>query len=275
MNYQLPKFLVIRFAPGSGANFLVSVLQCSDEVGHWIEQYENNKSSALWIDYFKSVFTNDLSSWLEKEPISIMNLGTREIFSAKYPRGNDLSISEFINLEQKFCSKHYFDLVEKNLFVPIYWHKTHLPTYFQNATFIDIMLDNKSIKWYDKSVYYKNFTIKQVNPDRSLEIYRNEHRPTIVPSVFTGHNEYLKTYKSFRNFVQTEIIDNPWKAQYLDQNCLESYNLPRFRLVLSDLLEFDAFERMYQQLCLFLKIKPIDQQLLHTLHHHWRTCHVY
>ena len=275
MTQLLPRFLVVRFAPGSGANFLVSILQCSHGVGHWFEEYENNKNSVLWQNYFESVFPKDLSTWLVKEPISLMTLGTREIFSAKYPRGNDLSLEEFQNLEQKFCSQHYFDLVKNNLFVPIYWHKKHLPRYFANATFVDIMLDQPSLKWFDRSVYYKNFTIKQPNADKSITVYRNEHRPSIQPSVFTGDNEYIKTYKSVRAMITEEILDNPWRAQYLDKNNLDDHGLPRFKLILSDLLTFDAFDNMYQRLCKFLHIKPIKQELLKELHTIWRLRHDY
>ena len=208
----LPKFLVIRFAPGSGANFLTSVLQCSPEVGHWQEHLEHNKPAIDWLAYFKQCFQPDFDCWLQKEPIANQHLGTREIFSAWYDRGDRLTVNEFLTLEQQHCSEFYFELKRKGVFIPIYWHKDIFPSYFQNASFIDILLDHASLKWFDRSLYRKHYKVVGVDPKGPVVVQNRRHRSKIVPRTFTGSNEFEKTYSSFTRFIKEEIIGNRWRT---------------------------------------------------------------
>lgn len=270
---SLPKFLVIRFAPGSGANFLTSVLQCSPQVGHWRSDLEHNRSNADWLEYFAQSFSPDFDNWLINEPVANQRLGTREIFSAWYDRGNDLSVTEFNTLEQKYCSELYFELKLKDSFIPIYWHKSIFPAYFSNATFINIVLDRASLKWFDRSLYKKHYKVVS-QQDRHVIVQHNRHRPSIVPQSFKGSNEFRKTYCSFKEFIRDEIISNPWREFYQSPK-FDSGGRPEYSLALGDLLNFTRFKKKYKQLCDVLVLTPVNDDLLEQLHTQWRSCHDY
>ena len=101
----LPKFLIFRFAPGAAGNFVSSMLQCSPEVAHMSSEEQSNKPNNNWIQYFKKVFHDDLANWTYKEPSSVYNWGTKNIFSQKclyIPVWNDAVTSAKYTLERFF-----------------------------------------------------------------------------------------------------------------------------------------------------------------------------
>lgn len=275
--YQLPKFLVIRFAPGSAGNFLTSLLQCSPQVGHWFEDIEYQRPNVDWLEYFKKVYVSDLSQWLYNEPVAKQQLGVRDIFSAAYDRGNDLTLKQFKEQEQQYCSKLYWDLRQRQVYIPIFWHKRHFPIFFQNAAFIDIMLDQESVSWFDRSYYKKHFKIDTVNDDGSIIVCYQRHRSTIVPKTFAGTNQYKNYHRYFAEFVRKEIFANPWRARYLTDDYLKdsTHNNLHCSLKLSDLLNFDRLKLQYQNLCGVLSIDPMPEAQLLVLFNHWRQCHDY
>lgn len=268
---SLPKFLVIRFAPGSGANFLTSILQCSPEVGHWQSELEHAKPHCDWLAYFKKSFRPDFVNWLHNEPIANQHLGTREIFSAWYARGNNLSARDYLTQEQQHCSDFYFELKRKGVYIPVYWHKPITPAFFQQATFVNILLDKPSLKWFDRSLYRKHYQVTKVNSDCSVVVQNNRHRPSIVPQSFTGTNEFEKTYSSFTRFIKDEIISNPWRVGFQNPNYVTS----GYTLTLGDLLDYQLFKEQYANLCKYLSITAIPNELLEQLHSQWRDCHDY
>lgn len=275
--FKPPKFLVIRFAPGSAGNFLTSLLQCSEGVGHWFEHLEQDKSQQDWLSYFQKVYVTDLSQWLQNDPQTCTTLGIREIFSASYDRGNDLTVEQFAQQEIQHCSAFYFDLKRQNRYIPILWHKNFFPAYFSNATFVNIMLDADSIRWFDRSYYRKHFRLEHKNQDGSFIMRYERHRPSIVPSTFTGTNDYLNYHTNFFEFARQEIFGNVWRKRYLDNDYLNNTTngRPEFTLGLSELLSFEKLEPTYRKLCKFLTIDPMPANLLQELFLHWRQCHDY
>jgi hypothetical protein len=269
---NLPKFLVIRFPIGGAGNFLSSTLQCSNGVGHWLEFLEINKSNNNWVDYFKKVFTSNLERWVENEPISKHQLGTREIFSANYSRGNNLTLDEFFALEKQYCTDYYFSLKRENKFIPIFWHKQFNPVYFNKAMFIDVFLDKDSLSWYDRAYFRKHFSVtKQIS---NILVTNNAHRPSIIPKTFTGQNLYQEEYNSFYSFAKKNIFNNPMRSLYQDDNIFTNKNQPNMKIWLSDLIDHDRFISVYPKLCNFLDVKPIDIGIIKQLHLHWISCHV-
>jgi hypothetical protein len=277
LTYKLPKFLVIRFAPGSAGNFLTTLLQCSKGVGHWVEQLEHCKPAVNWLAYFKQVYTPDLSQWLTNEPLSKQDLGTREIFSATYDRGNNYTVEQFAKLEKKHCSDFYFELKRKQHYIPIFWSKNYLPTYFHNSTFINIMLDQSSVYWFDRSFYKKHFTLDRYNPDGSMIMRYERHRNNVIPQTFKGQNQYKNYHPNFTNFARKEIFGNVWRKRYLSPEYLNNSTngCPEYTISLADLLSIEKLTPQYYTLCNFLTIEPMPEQQLIELFSHWRQCHDY
>lgn len=272
-----PKFLVIRFAPGSGGNFLSSLLQCSNNVGHWNKSLEYDKPNSNWVTWFDLCFSKNLNNWLEHEPIANHDLGIREIFSAWYDRGNNLSPTDFFNLEKKFCTPYYHYLKNKDSFIPIFWHKNYFPSYFKHSVFVDIMLDQLSIKWFDRSWYYKHHDVKVDRLSKKYLVTRRRHRSSIQPVDSNFSNDYQTSYDSFRSLIKQEVYGNIWRSKYLDENFLKSSseNCPRYVLKLSNLLELDQCYQQYVKICSFLKVNILDYSLFNQLFLIWRNRHAY
>lgn len=272
-----PRFLVIRFAPGSGGNFLSSLLQCSDTVGHWNQSLELAKPNSNWIAWFESCFDKNLNSWLDNEPVANHMLGTREIFSAWYERGNELSPDEFFELEKKFCTPYYFHLKNTSALVPIFWHKNYFPCYFENSVFVDIMLDRPSLSWFDRSWYYKHHEVNFDPESKQYYVLRRRHRLSIQPATGNFKNKHEAVYDNFKSLVRHEVYNNPWRAKYLNKNFLDasSNNRPRYILKLSDLLECDQCYQQYIHICNFLKINMLNHALFSQLFSIWRNRHAY
>lgn len=269
---ELPKFLVLRFPIGAAGNLLSSILQCSPEVGHWNESLEKSKPNSDWNLYFKQVFTDDLTLWLENEPIGKHQLGTRNVFSAHYPRGNDLTVEEFLQMEETYCTDYYLSLRKEDKFIPIFWHKTFFPSYFQRATIVNILLDKKSIRWYDRAYLNKHFYIKET--DNKLLVTNKSHRPQIVPKTFTGVNVYQEEFDSFCAFAKKNIFNNPMRSLYLNHDMFLNFgNRPQKNIYLSSLISTDDFIEAYPKLCRFLDITPISISTARQLHEHWVSCH--
>jgi len=273
----LPKFLVFRFAPGSGGNFLSSLLQCSSSVGHWNNELEYSKPNSNWINWFEQCFDKNLKNWLDHEPVANHKLGTREIFSAWYDRGNTISISDFFDLEKKFCTPYYHYLKNKNLFIPIFWHKDYFPVFFKNSVFVDIMLDQSSLKWFDRSWYYKHHQVDFDSTTNCYSVIRRRHRSTVQPSSKSFDNECTTTYNNFRSLVRQEIYNNPWRSKYLNKNFLNdcSRDRPRYTLTLSNLLNLDQCYDQYTKICNFLNLTALDYRLFEQLFLIWRNRHNY
>lgn len=272
---QLPRFLVIRFAPGAGGNFLVSLLQCSHGVGHWNADLERRKPNVDWELWFEQSFSKNLSSWLWSEPIALNQLDTRNVFSAWYDRGNELTVKQFLQLEKEQCSAFYHELKNQNKLIPIFWHKDVFPSFFQNACFVNIMLDSNSIGWYDRSWYYKHHSVEY--KDGHYNVYRNRHRKDIQPKNANYKNFDSVTYDTFFEFARQEIYNNPWRGRYLNPSFLDqsSGNRPQYTLHLSDLLEFDALFEQYTKICKWLEIDILDRGLIEKLFCIWRGRHEY
>jgi len=271
----LPKFLIIRFAPGAAGNFVSSILQCSQSIAHWSQQQELQKPNNNWLEYFINVFPQKLDEWIYKEPIGQLNWGTRRIFSQKYQRGNNLTVEEFLQQEATYCNEYYHCQKQKELWLPIFWHKNHMPEYFKNSTTVTIHLDQPSLRWYDHCVYYKHHQIFKQD-SAGIHVRLLENRPDFVLPEFKNTAEYEKIYPTFKLFVQDRILNNEFKNIFKDNNNIKSWSIPNIDLNLTDVLDVDKFYKIYQIICYQLSINdqlPVDTFSI--LHQYWRKLHAW
>jgi hypothetical protein len=269
----MTKFLILRFAPGAAGNLVSSILQCSPEVAHWDPTQELQKSNNNWLDYFKKIFPTDISQWIYHEPIGQLNWGTREIFSAKYERGNNLTQTEFENLEIIHCTKYYHEQKKLDRYLPIFWHKEHMPSYFANSRAITVHLDSKSLRWFDHAVYKKHYRIIK-NTSDCITVQRLENRPEIVIKQFQGQVEFESQWPSFRSFVKECILENPFRLQYSQTERMPLWPIPCQTISLSNILTTSTFYACYLNLCQFLEITPVlSIQSLSEIHSYWRQIH--
>lgn len=270
---DLPRFLIFRFAPGAAGNMISSLLQCSPEVAHWNAGCQDRKPAVDWLDYFQQVFPKDMSIWLYHEPIGQLQWGTREIFSAKYPRGDDLDIQQFLRLEHNVCTQYYHANKQAGRYLPVFWHKPNMPQYFAKSRSVVIKIDSASLRWYDHAVYYKHHRVLR-HDDRGILVRLLENRPEVVPEQFKNLTKFEQYWPSFRAFVRERILDNPFRNQYRNADLIPNWSIPSVMIELTDLLNSARIDRCYRNLCQALDITPVlNNAELRDMHSYWRNLH--
>jgi hypothetical protein len=270
-----PKFLVVRFAPGAAGNMITSLLQCSPEVAHWDPGQQYQKPKNNWIDYFKKVFPTQINTWLYHEPVGQLHWGTREIFSAKYPRGNDIGLDQYLDLEKIHCTDYYHEQKNAGRYLPIFWHKKFMPEYFNNSKSLIIKLDDHCLRWFDHAVYKKHYEIIS-SSEKEVNVRLLQNRAEVVPKSFHGTVEFTKTWPSFKEFVKQMIYNNPYRAQYRSLEQIGTWNIPSVSVNLSSLLDKDKIYDSYCTICEFLQIsKSLSRSELQLLHTYWRGLHAF
>jgi hypothetical protein len=267
---NLPKFLIFRFAPGAAGNFVSSMLQCSPEVAHMSSEEQSNKPNNNWIQYFKKVFHNDLANWTHKEPSSVYSWGTKNIFSQKFNRGNKLSVKQFERLENQHCTDAYHDAKQKKLYIPIFWHKNHMPVYFANSITVTIDIDTKFAgRWFNRARYKKHYNAKYNHSGITVDIMEN--RPNYQVAGFT--NPSAKQFSTLYQFVREEIINDVFRQNFTNLQNVTSWNIPNVHLNLSHILT-DKFANQYHRICGFYNLTPIRNTIeVIQLQEHWLNCH--
>jgi hypothetical protein len=267
-----PKFLVMRFPFGAAGNFVASCLQCSTGVGHWSPEIEAAKPDVDWLSYFKDVFTPDYDNWITNEPSVRYSLGVNEIYSSFYERGNYLKDIEFTNAELA-CNQHYFNLKKADKYIPVFWMKAFFPAYYERSVFVDIFLDDASLRWYDRAYYRKHFKVKYA--DQKYIVLNKHHIPGAAPKSFSGSNQYITHFDTFRAFVNKSIIGNTCKSLFQSADVFDncSGNRLRHKMFLSDVLNHDNFISQYEKICDLIEVATISRTEISSLHKHWLGCH--
>ena len=267
---ELPKFLIFRFAPGAAGNFVSSILQCSPEVAHLDEQEQQNKPNNNWLQYFNKVFTNDLENWTYKEPSSVYNWGTKNIFSQKFDRGNKLSVRQFQQLEKLYCTDAYHKAKQQQLYIPIFWHKNRMPVYFAKSVTVTIDIDTKfAQRWFHRARYKKHYNAR--TNSKGITVAIMENRPNYQVAGFT--NPTLKKFATLHQFVREEIINDAFRQNFINLQNVTPWNIPNVNINLSDILT-DKFVLRYHDICAKYSITPIrDTFDVIQLQKHWLDCH--
>lgn len=252
---------------------LISLLQCSPEIAHWDPKCQAQKPQVNWLEYFQEVFPVEVHRWVYHEPISRLAWGTREIFSAKYPRGDDLTAEEFLDLEENVCNKWYHANKNAGRYLPIFWHKKNMPKYFANSKSVIIRLDRKSLRWYDHAVYHKHHQVIHRDATK-ITVRLLENRPEVVLPQFRKAVDFERSWPTFREFVRERILDNAFRHLYCNINSIPPWPIPTTSVDLSDLLDRDRIVKCYHFLCEQLAVTPVlNDSKIHSLHSHWRNLH--
>lgn len=262
-----PHFLLIRFAPGSAGRFLATMLMGSDSIAHFDPKV---LTLADKIDYIKCSFTKDLASWLKTEP-NDKEAWNINFVSNKYPRGQDLTVEQFTELSQQHCTSHYHRSVAEGKIIIIPWNKLNIPSFYE-GDLVSIFLDQKSRRWFHRSLWYKHYGKK----DGYIHLKENDpacHRQHQIGLVSKFNNPVI--FKDdCRNFARTMIMDSQFVRQFSDMQSLmmvKNHNV----IELSNLLEETRFLAVIKTLVRDLGLKDIDEWYLKEGFAHWKSCHGY
>ena len=157
INSKIP-LLFVRYAPGSAGNFLISILQTSNKLPCWDIQVENSKSTLQFEEFFKNWFSKcfqpDLENHIKYEPHHPYQL---DFVSAKHPRGDDLSVEEFIEELKNRQDQLFLSNIQCQQQTVMRLNKSNVPRWGLGNPLINIVVDSLSKKWFYKIRYIKLF----------------------------------------------------------------------------------------------------------------------
>jgi hypothetical protein len=262
---MIPNFVIVRFAPGAAGRFLITMLMGSDDVAH----YDSNcKTIKEKLNYLKTSFTKDLDRWLLTEPSDKLAWGITFV-SNKYPRGNNLSISEFEALSKEHCTPWYFENVALGKKIIIPWNKSAIPVFYKGAS-ISIIIDKPSKRWFHRAHWIKHYGL--ING----KIHLKENDPAVhrapLDKIVRQFNNPIYSNEKFISFVKKNVVGTDINKLFYDINNLEHANND-ISINLSSLLNESQCLNVINNLCIQLRLKLIDQTYLKEGFNHWRNLH--
>lgn len=254
---------------GGAGRFLTSCLMASSSVAHFDRGIEQNKTEELCLDYVKHKFTNSLDWWLKTEPNAI-DAWNLSFISSKYPRGDNLSLDEFVANTKEQCTDYFWESIDSNKLIGINYHKTTNPVYFQQAKNIVVIVDPASVKWLHRANWYKHYAVT----DQGIHIKINDpvYFNSVMGRYFSQFNNPIYSDEHFYSFVKKNIINCKFKDAFLVKENFE--HLPNVEFInLSDILDKERFVENVQQIAKKLELQPISASFLESAHQHWDQCH--
>lgn len=154
-----PRFIITRFTHGSAGKFLSTVLQTSEKIDHWSvvvqSQKNTNLNESVTLEYVRRSFPKEHSLYLRAEPMVPYNT---DLYSAGYPRGNDVTLDQYLKHAITNNDHRLLGCIKNNLLVNIIFHKPCVPIFCQGAEVITITVTSDSEKqWLYKTLWSKQF----------------------------------------------------------------------------------------------------------------------
>lgn len=267
-----PKFLIVRYANGSAGKFLTTLLMASKSVAHFDQSVENNKTDSACLNYVKSHFVSNLNDWLTYEPKHTDAWNLHHI-SSNYPRGEELSIKQFLAIAKNDATLHFWNSVSKNKFIPFIWHKTSTPDFFKNSKFITILLDSESLKWYHRARWYKQYSV------RGNKIHLNEQDPKFNTSKLNKYYDQFKNEmdveQSVFSFIKQNILKDHKKYLFQNHDTFANQPITQEFINLSDILDVERCISKINHICNTYALDLISADLIRRCHSHWSSCHLF
>lgn len=220
------KFIIVRFAPGSGGKFLSTLIQLSPDVNPWDAQVQNTQV----VNWFKDHFAGDFINWLKLEPEVPYQTN---FVSNRFSRGDNISTQDALNLlsNDQLFQQHWHN--DKK--ICLISNKSRVPDWVKNnCQVVNLVIDNvQSKKWTSRCRLHKQFLkqgdqwiIKQDHPDFCSSARSALAKQFNNPTTYSGTTiEFLKTYivndPLIKTFTQpsTILVDesNQSEQQYFVQ----------------------------------------------------------
>lgn len=210
MGYQSNSpFIVVRFAGGSGGRLISTMLQLSDDVAHWNEQFEDKSKWSLddYTTYISSSFPQDSKKHLRVEPDLPYN---SDFYSGTYERGENITFDQYCEYQKQSNCKYFFNNVEQQKYVNLILHKSKIPLFMQGSHVINIIIDTpESLNLTQKLLWLKHYQIVDNNLVKKLHHDPdtcNQKRSHLVRKFYTGSSTVK--VDSIKNFYTNEIVNN-------------------------------------------------------------------
>jgi hypothetical protein len=265
-----PKFLVVQYAPGSAGKFLIAVLMASPSIAHFLPEVESEKNNNKCLDFIKQSFIGDFEKWISTEPQHAMAWNLH-FTSAKYPRGDDLSFDQFVELAETESTDHFVDSVNAGKQIIIARHKTVPTDFFSDSDFVTIKLDLQSLKWYHRAYWSKLFGIK------NNMIHIKENDPELINQPMKKYlfknNNSVYVEQSVFSFIRNNIIKSQYKEKFLAPGINPSKN--HIIVNLTEILVESRFVASVNAITEQFSLGTIDEKFIRSAHRHWISLHPY
>lgn len=264
-----PKFLLVRYAPGSAGMFLISLLMGSKDVAHFDPVINQNKTINNCILYIKDHFTPQISDWLKREPRNTVAWNLHFV-SAKYSRGHDMSYAQFIDTAQQEATTYFWEQVNSEKIIVTPWHKPYVPDFYKDAKIVTIIIDKKSEKWFHRALWSKLYGID------NGKIHLKMNDPVFNPPMqqyFAKFNNPTHVDEHFYSFVKREIFKDRYKEEYMDASNFSNDSNNQAFINLSDLLDTNSCVFNVARVCQELDIASVPDDLVRYGQIHWNGCH--
>lgn len=266
-------FLITRFTHGSAGKFLSTILQTSTKVDHWSAIVQANKNNPQLLtpileEYMRRSFPHDHSMHLKSEPMVPYDVS---LYSAGYPRGNDVTLDQYLKNAQEVNDFRFLSCIQHGLIPNLVFHKPQLPLFCNDSNVITITVtSNKEKEWLYKTLWSKQFLenddeIRYMISDPSYCSFAS------LPTVVKFNNNYKFPIGKKSELYEKHVLNNPANFYYFDPDKFSTID-KKFNnvfLALDDILvEKQFLEKMteiFQQLD--LGIANID--IIKRMHQIW------
>jgi hypothetical protein len=269
------KFLVVRFAPGSGGKFLSTLLQCSNSVHAWdkeLTEAKKENSHSKILSYIASKFTKNFKDWQKNEPEVPYQT---DFVSNRFPRGDNITFDEaqdLLLLDAKYQSDY------NNVgFVNLILNKSQVPAWlWDNSVLVNILIDTpESKKWFYRARFAKQFI--KINNNY---IVKQEHETFCSPKrsklAEAFDNEKI-FHGSWHAFAKKYIVGDKIGKMFTDARAVTSHptntRVENLFFNLSNFLDEHTFVEQIKALCIQLGIESPDLLLLSNAFKHYQSLH--
>jgi hypothetical protein len=243
------KFIIVRFAPGSGGKFISSLLQLSSDVNAWETDLESIKKPTtqpeIYLDFIRSKFTKNFINWLKTEPEVPYEMNW---VSNRFTRGDDVAFSqamEYLQDDHDF-QKHYHNGKK----IVLILNKSRIPDWLpNNSHIINLHIDsNWASKWVHRARLYKqflkndrgNWIIKQDHPD-----YCSDKRSELAKQFQNKTEFHGTTYQFLKNYI---VKDDLTMLFHTPEKIIKDPSNKRHRQVFLKLSSFMTSVKLKSQL---------------------------
>jgi hypothetical protein len=269
-----PKFIITRFTHGSAGKFLSTVLQTSDKIDHWSVVVQAQKNTKLvdpvTLEYVNRSFPKDHSQYLRAEPMVPYNT---DLYSVSYPRGNDVTLDQYVDYAQKKNDSRLLNCISQNLLVNLIFNKPTLPVFCQNNQAVTITVTtDKEKQWLFKTLWSKHFL------ETDTEIYYLPSDPEhcsfqSLATVLKFDNQYRFPISQKNQLYQEYVINNYTNSYYFNPEKFTEFdvanNIDNVFIKLSDILSADRFNSVIPTVFSQLGLENPSSTIISQMHKIW------
>ena len=269
-----PKFIITRFTHGSAGKFLSTVLQTSNRIDHWSVVVQSQKNTDLnqpvTLEYVSRSFPKDHSQYIRAEPMVPYNT---DLYSVGYPRGNDVTLDQYIDHAQKKNDVRLFNCVDQNLLINLIFNKPILPMFCQNSQAVTITVTtDKEQQWLFKTLWPKHFL------ETDTGIYYLPSAPEYcnfqsLPTVLRFDNQYCFPIEQKEQLYQKYVVNNHTNSYYFDPEKFTEFdvanNIDNVFIKLSDILSAERFDSVIPTVFSQLGLENFNSNLVSLMHKIW------